>query len=105
VKQNNEPISIAFKGVGDRDGVRYDKADIIKICHVGEDFALSFYQVDYQSVANFATGVSTLEVGEMSPMPVAKVTMSEATYREMAKQVNDILAKYEAKKADSHEVK
>lgn len=74
--------SVRFKvqGLGDNDHLQYAKADAVKACRVGTNFAFSFYQIDYNALVNAASGVSKLKVDEIPPIPVAKVVMDPEAF-------------------------
>jgi len=74
-----EEIKVEFLGIGDNDQIQYHKADIIKSCVLGSNFALSFYQVDYQAIANAAEGASSLSPQDTKLIPISKVVMDLAS--------------------------
>ena len=73
--RNMGEIKVEFKGIGDNDQMQYLKADIVKACILGLNCALSFYQIDYQAVANAASGKGTVELKDAKLFPVSKIVM------------------------------
>lgn len=68
-------LRLEVKGIGDDDRVVYSKADAMKACRIGLSFAFSFYQFDYNALANAASGTSTLKPDQVKLLPVAKIVM------------------------------
>lgn len=90
---NEEGKQIQFKGIGDNDQVIYQKADVVKACRVGANFAIGFYQVDYQAIVNSLAGLSTIKPDETKLMPVSKIVLDPAAFQKLRAELNEIAAK------------
>lgn len=93
-------IAIAIESVGNSDEFEYTKSDFAVGCKLGEAYAFSFYQFDYQSIVNSATtmaatsGVSVTPLRVTTkPIPVAKVVMDQEGFRKLLSEVNKIARK------------
>lgn len=84
--------------VGDNDGAQYTKADITLACHLDDSFALSFYQIDYQSVihqkmaAEQQAGTGEIIV-RTKPMVVAKIVLDRESFVRLGREVLAIAKK------------
>ncbi len=98
-----EKKQIQFTEVGINDKVPYIKTDVSKACRVGDNFAISFYQMDYQALAYVVTNQSSLKQEEIKLMPVAKVVMNYEMFIQLRNEINVIFEQFEKEK--SFEVK
>lgn len=86
-----------MRDVGADDRMPYVKADIVLACHLGDSFALSFYQIDYQSVitqkqAIDRSGVESAALPSV-PMAVAKVVLDREGFARLYSEVAALAAK------------
>ncbi|TGK36257.1 hypothetical protein [Leptospira andrefontaineae] len=89
---------VEFTGIGNSDRMLYDRADFAKVCRISEIFALSFYQMDYQALANHALGVSDLDPSKEGLMVVSKIAMDRNGFLQLKKEIDEIYEKSIAKK-------
>lgn len=83
---------IKIENIGEDDRIPYAKADLIKVCRLGMDYAISFYQFDYQSMANITKEGSSLTPENFKDrlLPVSKIVMNEQTYELFKKELSNI---------------
>ncbi|MEI7637811.1 MAG: hypothetical protein WCJ37_10930 [Syntrophus sp. (in: bacteria)] len=84
-------VQLRFDNVGDNDQISYSKADVVKVCVLGADVAFSFYQIDYQAMANALTGKSSLKPEETKLIPVTKVVMNRGAIETLVTELRDLL--------------
>jgi hypothetical protein len=87
-----------FKKLGDKDGIPYTKVDMAKVCRLNKTFAISFYQVDYQALANFLMHISSVTEDQIKEIPVSKVAMDLETFENLLNQMNEIQTKIRQEK-------
>ena len=64
-----------------RDAFPYSKADVARVCRLDEDFAVSFYQINYQFLVDqIVHEGKSKNPPEVMTIPVAKVVMNRRTY-------------------------
>jgi hypothetical protein len=90
---------VAFLDIGDADNLPYQKVDITKASRIGENYVISFYQVDYQAMVNALTERSKRKPEDVKPMPVIKVVMDRRTFDGLLKELNDLKTKVEKRDA------
>lgn len=90
-----EKIDITFKDIGVNDQMPYTKVDVQKATRINNNFAISFYQLDYQALAFSVTGISNIKPDTIKPMPVAKVVMDYPVFKQFLKELNDLSEKFE----------
>lgn len=78
---------LAFKGIGDNDQLHYEKADVFKTCRIDDNFAISFYQLDYQAVVNALSGTSSLKPEETKLIPISKVVMNFSVFKKLIEEL------------------
>ena len=72
--------SIIIENIGENDKIPYIKADLVNVCRMGSEYAFSFYQFDYQSIAIVSkNGKNTPSADEFKDrlIPVAKIVRNE----------------------------
>ncbi|MGK4000255.1 hypothetical protein [Sorangium sp. So ce1024] len=78
-------------GTGDR--LPYAKADLSRACRLGQNYALSFYQIDYQDAINNNREAESR--GDVDPvpaitMPVAKVVLDKDGFKFLLREVIEL---------------
>jgi hypothetical protein len=68
-------VRFEIQNLGDDDRLPYAKVDGVKACRVGSNIAFSFYQFDYNALANAMAGTSKVPLSDMKLIPVAKVVL------------------------------
>jgi hypothetical protein len=92
-----EQFSLAIPNVGANDQVPYTKADLVKACRISGNFALSFYQLDYQALANaFAPGGKQIAADQVHPMPVAKIVLDQDGFKALVNEIHSLQRVIEA---------
>jgi hypothetical protein len=81
---------INFTDIGVNDQIPYTKIDLLKVARVNNNFAMSFYQLDYQAVATSLSGVSKVSPETIKPMPVAKIVMDYPVFQQLLKELNGL---------------
>lgn len=83
------PLTVDFIKLSE-DHYEYSKADFVRVCRLADDFAVSFFQVNYQ---NFVDQITLMkETGEEPKVittPVSKVVMNRGTFKRLT---NDLLS-------------
>lgn len=98
----NPPLAIS--GLDSPDKMSYAKADFTSIVRSGNNFALSFYQIDYHFhvglLAKSGGGNSPVSVSKDSGIinPVAKVVLDYEGFMKLKQEIETLLAKYEEQK-------
>lgn len=87
---NQNTGTIEFKGLGDNDQVKYEKADMVKAGRIGGNFAISFFQMDYQALVNALTGTSSINPADTKLLPVAKVVLDADGFNRLRNEVNTL---------------
>lgn len=87
-----EEKTITFTNIGVNDKIPYAKADIVKVCRLGQNYSLSFYQVDYQAVAVSIAQQSPLDPGEQRPIPVSKIVLDKLGFKMLIDELGQIQA-------------
>lgn len=90
-------VEFSVKDIGNNDQIAYTKIDFAKACQVGGNYAFSFYQLDYNAVANAAMGRSDLKLDDIKPIPVAKIVMNEDGLRQLLAEIKDLVEKISLK--------
>lgn len=72
---------IQFTNVGANDRLPYPKAEIVKTCRLSDNFAFSFYQIDYQAMASELSEKNEAK-GKFNSylIPVGKVVVDKSTF-------------------------
>jgi len=83
-------VNIEFKGIGDNDQIKYEKADICKAGRLGASYAISFYQIDYQALANSLSGSSSLKPENSKLIPVAKIVLDQEAFLRLRTEINTL---------------
>jgi hypothetical protein len=86
---------ISLKNVGINDQLPYTKIDVLKATRLNNNFAVSFYQLDYQALAFALTGESKINPEEISPIPVAKVVMDYPAFQQLVKELTTLKENFE----------
>lgn len=80
-----------------RDMTPYSKADVIRACRLSNDFAVSFYQVNYQLLVDQFANTSQKEEPQTEQVPLAilvgRVVMNRSTFLQLAGGLLDIAEK------------
>lgn len=85
-----------FNNVGINDHIPYSKAEITKIGRVSDNFAFSFYQLDYQSMALRITSPSTVDAGVTVAddkdflIPVGKIVLDRNGFDQFYEEIKQI---------------
>jgi glutaredoxin-related protein len=88
-----------FSNVGMNDQIPYTKIDITKVCRLNENFAISFYQMDYQALAYFLNDQSSMKNQEdIQVIPVLKSVMNLQSFLQLRNDINEIYNLYEKEK-------
>lgn len=82
--------TIHFKNIGDEDNKEYIKVDMVKACRLGNNIALSFYQLDYQGMVNAMAGVSKMSPDEVKPMVISKLVMDYETFNRVKDEFDNL---------------
>jgi hypothetical protein len=85
-----EKKPILFKEIGVNDQFPYTKIDISKAVRLGDNFAVSFYQIDYQAIANVLNGQSKHSLDDIKLMPIVKVVMNKEMFNQLRDEVNTL---------------
>lgn len=91
--------SVRFQHIGDDDQVVYAKADFAKLCFVGPNVALGFYQLDYSAIANAMAGLSGRDPNDIKPMVVAKIVMDPDGLANLKTEIDNLAKFMEVKNA------
>jgi hypothetical protein len=94
-------IQIQMANIGINDGIPYAKADIVAACKLGQSFAVSFYQFDYQSVISTHLALEAIPdrpkdakpLIPTKPIPIAKIVLDEEGFKRLLTEVNRIADK------------
>lgn len=86
-----QQVEIKMKDVGSNDQLQYAKADIAKACRIGNSYAVSFYQLDYNAIANAATNRASVD--DIRPIPVAKIVMDEGGFKQFLNELTSLVEK------------
>lgn len=91
-ENGSDNVAIEMVDVGINDRMPYTKADITLAARLDETVALSFYQVDYQSVVTQKNKVGAQASGGpvriiSTPIPVAKVVFDREGFVRLHKEV------------------
>lgn len=82
--------TVHFKNIGDEDKKEYSKVDMVKACRLGNNIAISFYQLDYQGMVNSMAGISKLAPDEVKPMAVSKLVMDFETFTRLKGELDNL---------------
>lgn len=85
--------TVTFTNVGSNDRLPYAKADLVKASRVGQNYSLSFYQMDYQSLALQLNNKSEHIDGEGVLISVGKIVLDKDTFLLLYKEINEIKQK------------
>jgi len=91
----SEQKQVQFAKVGENDQMPYVKIDISKSCRVGGNFAISFYQIDYQALALALNNQSSLKPGENMLIPVSKIVMDFTVFNQLREELNKLHEMFE----------
>ncbi len=86
---------IGFTDIGVNDQIPYTKIDLLKVARVNNNFAMSFYQLDYQALAVSLSGASKISPESIKPMPVAKLVMDYPVFQQLLKELNGLNEKFQ----------
>lgn len=87
---------IVFTNVGENDHLPYAKADIIKVCRISDNFAVSFYQLDYQAMAMNLANPDLVTSGLKKPLDnnalisVGKIVMDLQAFQQFYGELTQI---------------
>ncbi|EQA47328.1 hypothetical protein LEP1GSC050_1809 [Leptospira broomii serovar Hurstbridge str. 5399] len=84
---------IQLTHIGDNEKVEYQKADLIKLCRIGEEYVVSFYQFDYQSLANVMSKKNApLDANEFEDnlIPLSKIVMNSLTFKQLKTEIDNL---------------
>lgn len=71
--------------------VRYQKVDQVRVCRLGNDFAVTFYQLDYQkAVDQVQPNDANTAPRELDVLPLTRVVMDEQGFKILLAQVLSI---------------
>jgi len=93
VSKQKEPmkeVEIQFENVGSNDKLSYIKADLFKAGRIGGSFALSCYQMDYQSLINELTTAKGNSIKETPLLPVSKLVMDYEGFMKLRHEINTL---------------
>ena len=80
-----------FVDVGVSDRIPYAKAEIAKACRVSDNFAFSFYQIDYQGMATrFSKETKNAKDINNLLIPVGKVVIDKQTFLQFFNELSKI---------------
>ncbi|OHD55817.1 MAG: hypothetical protein A2Y33_14375 [Spirochaetes bacterium GWF1_51_8] len=85
-----EEKKLEFKNIGINDHIPYTKVDLAKSCRISENFAFSFYQMDYQALAASLTNQSELKANEIGLIPVAKIVLNHESFLQLRNEINTL---------------
>lgn len=86
-----ENKNLQFKDLGKNDKVPYTKVDISKSSAISGNFALSFYQFDYNGIAtSLSMGKQELDHSHYL-IPVAKVVMDNQSFKQLYNEMKMLL--------------
>ncbi len=89
-------LSIQIATLGNGDDLPYQKADITKACRVSESFAISFYQLDYQAIANAFTNAGSTQLSASHLLPITKIVMDKSAFYKLKAEIDEIASKVSA---------
>jgi len=97
---------IHFTDVGANDHLPYPKAEIVKTCRVSDNFAFSFYQIDYQAMA-FEVSKGKGSKGQFNNflVPVGKVVIDKATFMQFYKEISTLKETIDNESSEDEEKK
>ncbi len=89
---------LLFANVGINDHIPYSKADIVKVSRVSDNFAISFYQIDYQAMAvNLNMPAPAVEAGKATTkdatsflIPVGKIVLDKSGFDQLNSEIEQI---------------
>ena len=87
---SKQEATIEFTGIGDNDQQPYQKVDVVKLCRIGSNYAISFYQLDYNALANALSVNSKIKPEQTKLMSGAKIVMDAATFQILRNEVNTL---------------
>ena len=67
------------------DGMPYSKVDEVKACKIANVFGISFYQLNYQAIAEFPRKAEP--TASRVANPVAKIVLNRRAFEKLAKMV------------------
>ena len=94
-----------FNNVGNNDHIPYSKADIVKVSRISDNFAFSYYQLDYQATANKITSPSTVDAGITIAedkdllIPVGKMVLDRNAFLQFFSEISQIKDAIDGEKA------
>lgn len=94
--ESNLAATFRVEGFGSGDRTPYAKADFAKVCRVGDSYAFSFYQMDYQDAVNaLLVAQAKGQAGDVPAqlIPVAKVVFDAEGFGRFVQELNQLLAK------------
>jgi len=85
---------VIFNNVGNNDHIPYSKVDVVKVSRMSDNFAFSFYQIDYQAMANKVVSSETVEEGIVDNsdllMPVGKMVLDRPAFLQFYSEIAQI---------------
>ena len=71
----------------------YMKVDYTRACRVGDDFAISFFQMDYQVLVDELRNNPSSKIHIESIMPVAKIVMNKTNFGQLLVELKNLAEK------------
>lgn len=90
---DTKEVSFRIENLGSGDRVPYVKADLVQACRIGYNYALSFYQMDYQDAINSSKAAESRgDSGSVHAltMPVAKVVLDRDGFKILLREIIDV---------------
>lgn len=76
--------------------ISYQKIDHIRASRLGNNFSVSFYQLNYQQIADeLDLSKGSNDIIQTNLISIGKFVMNEESFRELGSRVQEILKKYE----------
>ncbi len=97
---HSEERSIQIVNLGINDQLPYAKVDLCKAARVSDNYALSFYQIDYQALAYSVTPGSTIKPEQLKPIPVAKLVMNLDALKLVMRELQQLMNVVEAQEKE-----
>lgn len=90
-----------FNKIGTNDHIPYSKAELTKMGRVGNNYSLSFYQLDYLAMAQ-PTAADNGEKKSFDDnallIPVGKIVLDRVGFDQLCTEINQIKAAIDAEK-------
>lgn len=87
----NQNSTITFELGGANEKIKYSKFDISKAGRLGNNYYISFYQIDYQPITTMiAKKKDVRTIQEITPLPVTKLTTDLEGFYRLKKEINSL---------------